>query len=142
MIIVEDDGIGMDPARLTEDLDDAHLSGAHVGLGNVDDRMRSTFGDDFGLVVDTARRRRHEDHPARPEVPGRHPRLSRSCRPGARSRHRVRSDTVGHTSTVACARTVSAWHGCLRLPDGWLPGCPGGSGSGDGRWCRWSGCTG
>lgn len=54
VIIVEDDGIGMDPARLTEDLDDAHLSGAHVGLGNVDDRMRSTFGDDFGLVVDTA----------------------------------------------------------------------------------------
>ncbi len=54
VIIVEDDGIGMDPARLTEDLDDAHLSGAHVGLGNVDDRMRSTFGSDFGLVVDTA----------------------------------------------------------------------------------------
>ncbi|MCW2719853.1 MAG: two-component system, LytTR family, sensor kinase [Pseudonocardiales bacterium] len=54
VIIVEDDGIGMDPSRLTEDLDDAHLSGAHVGLGNVDDRMRSTFGDDFGLVVDTA----------------------------------------------------------------------------------------
>jgi len=44
----------MDPARLTEDLDDAHLSGAHVGLGNVDDRMRSAFGADFGLVVDTA----------------------------------------------------------------------------------------
>jgi two-component system LytT family sensor kinase len=54
VIIVEDDGIGMDPARLHEDLDDAHQSGAHVGLGNVDDRMRSTFGDDFGLVVDTA----------------------------------------------------------------------------------------
>jgi two-component system LytT family sensor kinase len=54
VIIVEDDGIGMDPERLTEDLEDAHLSGAHVGLGNVDDRMRSTFGDDFGLVVDTA----------------------------------------------------------------------------------------
>jgi two-component system LytT family sensor kinase len=54
VIIVEDDGVGMDPARLTEDLDDAHLSGAHVGLGNVDDRMRSAFGDDFGLVVDTA----------------------------------------------------------------------------------------
>jgi two-component system LytT family sensor kinase len=54
VIIVEDDGVGMDPNRLTEDLDDAHLSGAHVGLGNVDDRMRSAFGDDFGLVVDTA----------------------------------------------------------------------------------------
>ena len=33
------------------DLDDAHLSGAHVGLGNVDDRMRSAFGDDFGLGI-------------------------------------------------------------------------------------------
>ncbi|MGE3252036.1 sensor histidine kinase [Pseudonocardia sp.] len=54
VIVVEDDGVGMDPARLTEDLDDAHLSGAHVGLGNVDDRMRSVFGADFGLVVDTA----------------------------------------------------------------------------------------
>ncbi len=54
VIIVEDDGIGMDPARLHDDLADAHQSGAHVGLGNVDDRMRSTFGDDFGLVVDTA----------------------------------------------------------------------------------------
>ncbi|MDN5857853.1 MAG: histidine kinase [Pseudonocardia sp.] len=54
VIIVEDDGIGMDPARLHDDLEDAHQSGAHVGLGNVDDRMRSTFGDDFGLIVDTA----------------------------------------------------------------------------------------
>ncbi len=53
VIIIEDDGVGMDPARLTEDLADAHLSGAHVGLGNVDDRMRSAFGADFGLVVDT-----------------------------------------------------------------------------------------
>jgi two-component system LytT family sensor kinase len=39
---------------LRDDLSDSHLSGAHVGLGNVDDRMRSAFGDDFGLVVDTA----------------------------------------------------------------------------------------
>ncbi len=54
VIVVEDDGVGMDPDRLNEDLDDAHLSGAHVGLGNVDDRMRSAFGDNFGLVVDTA----------------------------------------------------------------------------------------
>jgi two-component system LytT family sensor kinase len=53
VIIVEDDGVGMDPSRLHVDLADAHQSGAHVGLGNVDDRMRSTFGDDFGLVVDT-----------------------------------------------------------------------------------------
>ncbi|MDA0625194.1 hypothetical protein PCS77_19275, partial [Acinetobacter baumannii] len=53
-ISVEDDGVGMDPKRLREDVADAHLSGAHVGMGNVDDRMRSAFGDDFGLVVDTA----------------------------------------------------------------------------------------
>ena len=54
VISVEDDGVGMDPRRLREDMADAHLTGAHVGLGNVDDRMRSAFGDDFGLVVDTA----------------------------------------------------------------------------------------
>jgi two-component system, LytTR family, sensor kinase len=52
-ITVEDDGVGMDPQALKEENRDAHLSGAHVGLGNVDDRMRSAFGDDFGLVVDT-----------------------------------------------------------------------------------------
>ncbi|WP_342666225.1 sensor histidine kinase [Pseudonocardia spinosispora] len=54
VIVVEDDGIGMDPDRLREDMSDAHLSGAHVGMGNVDDRMRSAFGEDYGLVVDTA----------------------------------------------------------------------------------------
>jgi two-component system LytT family sensor kinase len=54
MISVEDDGIGMDPHRLKEDMTDAHMSGAHVGLGNVDDRMKSAFGADYGLVVDTA----------------------------------------------------------------------------------------
>ena len=54
VIVVEDDGIGMDPRRLREDISDAHLSGAHVGLGNVDDRMKSAFGQDYGLVVETA----------------------------------------------------------------------------------------
>jgi two-component system, LytTR family, sensor kinase len=53
VIVVEDNGVGMDPDRLKEDLADAHLSGAHVGLGNVDDRMRAAFGDDFGLAVET-----------------------------------------------------------------------------------------
>jgi two-component system LytT family sensor kinase len=28
--------------------------GGHVGLGNIDDRLRSVFGDEFGLVVETA----------------------------------------------------------------------------------------
>jgi len=55
LISVEDDGAGMDPERLRElDTEQAHSSGAHVGLGNVDDRLRAAFGDDYGLVVETA----------------------------------------------------------------------------------------
>ncbi|MBB4969212.1 two-component system LytT family sensor kinase [Saccharothrix violaceirubra] len=54
LISVEDDGIGMDPERLFEDLKDAHTTGAHVGLGNINQRMRSAFGDDYALVVETA----------------------------------------------------------------------------------------
>lgn len=52
-ITVEDDGVGMDPAlfgappRENED-------GEHVGLVNVDERLRSVFGDHHGLVVETA----------------------------------------------------------------------------------------
>jgi two-component system LytT family sensor kinase len=60
-ITVEDDGVGMDPALLqhrgaggaaTDGPDED--GGHHVGLGNVDDRLRSVFGDGFGLVVETA----------------------------------------------------------------------------------------
>ena len=58
LISVEDDGVGMDPSRLQSggDLDsaEAYSSGAHVGLGNVDDRLRAAFGVDYGLVVETA----------------------------------------------------------------------------------------
>jgi two-component system, LytTR family, sensor kinase len=55
LISVEDDGAGMDPDRLRDlDEEQAHFSGAHVGLGNVDDRLRAAFGDDYGLVVETA----------------------------------------------------------------------------------------
>ena len=55
-ITVEDDGVGMDPAVLSApdrptDTDDG---GQHVGLRNVDERLRSVFGDEFGLVVETA----------------------------------------------------------------------------------------
>jgi two-component system LytT family sensor kinase len=54
-ITVEDDGVGMDPSVLaTWDADDASDAGQHVGLSNVDDRLRSVFGDQFGLVVETA----------------------------------------------------------------------------------------
>jgi two-component system, LytTR family, sensor kinase len=50
LISVEDDGVGMDPQQLRTRSED----GTHVGLGNVDDRLRSVFGEDFGLVVETA----------------------------------------------------------------------------------------
>ncbi|MEU6072699.1 histidine kinase [Micromonospora sp. NPDC047074] len=68
-ITVEDDGVGMDPTTLTAGI--AELAGAagdpgdavragvgddpgqHVGLSNVDERLRSVFGDGFGLVVET-----------------------------------------------------------------------------------------
>ncbi len=43
----------MDPDRLDAELADAHLTGAHVGLGNINNRMRATFGNDYALVVET-----------------------------------------------------------------------------------------
>ncbi|WP_369938728.1 sensor histidine kinase [Plantactinospora sp. BB1] len=57
-ITVEDDGVGMDPAVLAAGIADAAAdpaddSGQHVGLSNVDERLRSVFGDQFGLVVET-----------------------------------------------------------------------------------------
>jgi two-component system LytT family sensor kinase len=54
-IIVEDDGVGMDPAVLLGGDGAADADGGqHVGLGNVDDRLRAVFGDAYGLVVETA----------------------------------------------------------------------------------------
>jgi two-component system LytT family sensor kinase len=46
----------MDPARLRDQIDrtaEPHLAGAHIGLGNVHDRLRIAFGDECGLVVET-----------------------------------------------------------------------------------------
>ena len=55
-ITVEDDGVGMDPAVLCGIADGRpdDDAGQHVGLSNVDERLRSVFGDQFGLVVETA----------------------------------------------------------------------------------------
>jgi two-component system LytT family sensor kinase len=53
LIEVEDDGAGEDPEKVRGVLaGDASLDG--VGLGNVDARLRATYGDDYGLVVETA----------------------------------------------------------------------------------------
>jgi two-component system LytT family sensor kinase len=53
LISVEDDGIGMDPESVGRHRD-AEPTGSHVGLVNVDDRLRAAFGEDYGLIVETA----------------------------------------------------------------------------------------
>ena len=50
-ISVEDDGVGNDPAVIRRSL--SGDPGDHVGLANVDERLRTTFGDDHGLTVAT-----------------------------------------------------------------------------------------
>ena len=52
-ICIEDDGVGADPQRVRLILDGAHASDS-IGLGNVDARLRQVYGDEFGLVVETA----------------------------------------------------------------------------------------
>ena len=57
-ITVEDDGVGMDPSVRVTGVTEAATGpaddpGQHVGLSNVDERLRSVFGDQFGLVVET-----------------------------------------------------------------------------------------
>jgi len=62
VITVEDDGVGMDPDALrsgpadalADVTPDAAGHSAHVGLTNVDHRLRAAFGNDYGLVVETA----------------------------------------------------------------------------------------
>ena len=53
VISVEDDGVGVDPDTVR-----AVLAGdrdiASVGLANVDERLRTVYGDDRGIVVETA----------------------------------------------------------------------------------------
>ena len=53
LIHIEDDGVGEDPERVRRSLaGDASMDS--IGLGNVDVRLRTVFGDDYGLVVETA----------------------------------------------------------------------------------------
>jgi two-component system LytT family sensor kinase len=52
VITVEDDGVGIDP-ELARAVLAGQGAGEHVGLRNVDARLRQVYGDDFGLVVET-----------------------------------------------------------------------------------------
>ncbi|MFC9772967.1 MULTISPECIES: sensor histidine kinase [unclassified Pseudarthrobacter] len=52
-VTIEDDGVGMDPEQLQSMLA-GHIDGEHVGLRNVDARLRQVYGDPHGLVIETA----------------------------------------------------------------------------------------
>ena len=53
VIEIEDNGVGEDPEKIRRALaGDTSLDS--IGLGNVDARLRNAFGDDYGLVVETA----------------------------------------------------------------------------------------
>jgi two-component system LytT family sensor kinase len=52
IVTVEDDGVGVDPQHLADVLAGRRGS-ASVGLRNVDERLRATFGNDHGLTIET-----------------------------------------------------------------------------------------
>ena len=52
VVVVEDHGVGTDPGRLADVLAGRH-GGQSVGLRNVDERLRATFGNDHGLTIET-----------------------------------------------------------------------------------------
>jgi two-component system LytT family sensor kinase len=51
-ITVEDDGIGADPEQIRLAMT-GEGEGDSIGVANVDERLRSFFGDEYGLVVET-----------------------------------------------------------------------------------------
>ena len=53
VITIEDDGVGVEPETVRDALA-GHTTSASVGLANVDERLRTVYGDDYGIVVETA----------------------------------------------------------------------------------------
>ncbi|TFV31654.1 sensor histidine kinase [Streptomyces sp. T1317-0309] len=54
LVVIEDDGAGMDPELLRRILAGEISPSGGIGLSNVDDRLRQVYGDDHGLVIETA----------------------------------------------------------------------------------------
>ncbi|MEU9571904.1 histidine kinase [Streptomyces massasporeus] len=54
LVVIEDDGAGMDPGLLRRILAREVSPSGGIGLSNVDDRLRQVYGDDHGLVIETA----------------------------------------------------------------------------------------
>ncbi|MGW6899911.1 histidine kinase [Streptomyces sp. NBC_01727] len=53
VVVIEDDGTGMDPGRLRQILRGEGGTSTGIGLLNVDERLRQVYGDDYGLVIET-----------------------------------------------------------------------------------------
>ncbi|MFF4321634.1 sensor histidine kinase [Streptomyces sp. NPDC001568] len=54
ILTIEDNGVGMDPGLLRRILAGESPGPVGIGLPNVDERMRQVYGDDYGLVIETA----------------------------------------------------------------------------------------
>ncbi|GGZ27783.1 signal transduction histidine kinase [Streptomyces poonensis] len=54
LVVIEDDGAGMDPELLRRILAGEAGPSGGIGLSNVDERLRQVYGDDRGLVIETA----------------------------------------------------------------------------------------
>lgn len=52
-VTIEDDGVGADPQRIRDILEGTSTSDS-IGVANVDERLRTIYGDDYGLVIETA----------------------------------------------------------------------------------------
>ncbi|MFE9448098.1 sensor histidine kinase [Streptomyces sp. NPDC006739] len=52
-VVIEDNGVGMEPERLRGLLRGAADPSTGIGLRNVDTRLRQLYGDDYGLVIET-----------------------------------------------------------------------------------------
>ena len=55
-VVVEDDGVGTDPEALRDAMEGRGVT-RHIGVLAVDERLRSTFGPEYGLVIRTGEER-------------------------------------------------------------------------------------
>ncbi|WP_267241910.1 sensor histidine kinase [Streptomyces sp. PR69] len=53
VVVIEDDGVGMDPSVLRGILAGERPGASGIGLCNVDERLRQVYGDEHGLVIET-----------------------------------------------------------------------------------------
>lgn len=52
-VTIEDDGVGADPQRIRDILEGTSASDS-IGVANVDERLRTIYGDEYGLIIETA----------------------------------------------------------------------------------------